>query len=123
MHNIKPSSVSNVENVEKLIKNSPNKHCILDSIPTFLVKQCSKLKELASTICKNINQSIEDYELPTMFKEAVVTPLVKKYNANFKNYRPVSNLLNISKLLEKSISSQMREYNDVNNLNEPLQSA
>ena len=40
-----------------------------------------------------------------------------------KNYRPVSNLSFISKLIEKAVSSQLKTYLDTNNLNEPFQSA
>ena len=55
----------------------------------------------------------------------VVTPLVKKSNAKleYKNYGPVSNLSYISKLLEKVISCQLKEYKQENRLDEPLQSA
>ena len=63
--------------------------------------------------------------MPTEFKQAVVTPLVKMPNAKleYKNYRPVSNLPYSSKLLEKVISYQLKEYKVENRLAEPLQSA
>ena len=63
--------------------------------------------------------------VPTDFKQAVVTPLVKKPKAKleYKNYRPVSNLPYVSKLLEKVISSQLKVYKQENSLDEPLQSA
>ena len=59
--------------------------------------------------------------MPTEFKQAVVTPLVKKPNAKleYKNYRPVSNLPYISKLLEKVISCQLKEHKQENRLDEP----
>ena len=76
-------------------------------------------------ITKIINLSIETSTVPTEFKQAVVTPLIKKPNAKleYKNYRPVSNLPYISKLLEKVISCQLKKYKQENGLDEPLQSA
>ena len=63
--------------------------------------------------------------MPTEFKQAVATPLVEMPNAKleYKNYRPVSNLPYISKLLQKVISYQLKEYKQENRLDEPLQSA
>ena len=96
--------------IMKLIEGSPNKQCILDPIPTGLLKECRF--ELCPVITKIINMSIVTSTVPSDFKEAVVTPLVKKPNAKleYKNYRPVSNLPYISKLLEKVISSQLKVY-------------
>ena len=86
-----------VEEISRLIKNSSNKQCIFDPIPTRLLKECNS--ELSSVITKIINLSIETSTVPTEFKQAVVTPLVKKPNAKleYKNYRSVSNLPYISK--------------------------
>ena len=54
----------------------------------------------------------------------MVTPLFKKPNTKlkYKNYRPVSNLPYISKLLEKVISCQLKEYKQENRLDEPQHS-
>ena len=46
-------------------------------------------------------------------KEAVVTPLIKKASLPFddlKNYRPVSALSFISKLVERVVAKQLREH-------------
>ena len=92
-------------------------------IPTRLLKECNS--ELSLVITKIINLFIETSTVPTEFKQAVVTPLIKKPNAKleYKNYRPVSNLPYISKLLEKVISCQLKQYKQENRLEEPLQSA
>ena len=57
---------------------------------------------------------------------ATVTPLLKKPSLdseNMKNYRPVSNLAYVGKLVEKVVVSQIDAHMTVNNLHEPLQSA
>jgi len=52
-------------------------------------------------------------------KRAIVVPLLKKDNLNIdevKNYRPVSNLSFISKLLERVVSAQINGYLESHNL-------
>ena len=59
-------------------------------------------------------------------KEAVLKPLLKKTNLDhteFKNYRPVSNLSFLSKVIEKAVVLQLISYLEDNHLYEPLQSA
>ena len=59
-------------------------------------------------------------------KKAIVSPLLKKLTLDkdvLKNYRPVSNLSFISKMLEKIVSSRLLDHIELNNLREPLQSA
>ena len=111
------------EEVIKLINRAPSKSCSQDPIPTTLLKKC--LDSLIVPITKIINLSLENSAVPQNFKQATITPLLKKEGAEtiFKNYRPISNLSYLSKLLERVVNHQVREFTDANNLNEPLQSA
>ena len=64
--------------------------------------------------------------MPVALKTALITPLLKKSNLNsddFKNFRPVSNLPFISKVLEKVVAVQLVDYINDNDLGESLQSA
>ena len=64
--------------------------------------------------------------VPDAFKSAVVTPLIKKPNLpsnDLKNYRPVSGLSFISKLVERVVAKQLLEHIHVHNLDNPYQSA
>ena len=63
---------------------------------------------------------------PAALKHFIISPIIKKPSLdpnNLKNYRPVSNIKFLSKVIEKhvvnTISNHMRECN----LGEPLQSA
>ena len=53
------------------------------------------------------NRSLEHGVVPSIFKSAYITPLLKKADldpADVKSYRPISNLSVISKLLERVLS-------------------
>ena len=64
-------------------------------------------------------------EFPDELKQALVTPLLKKPSLDLilKNYRPISNLPFVGKLLERCVIDQLLEHICTNNLMEPLQSA
>ena len=64
--------------------------------------------------------------IPTDFKEAIVRPLLKKSgldSTQMKNYRPVSNLSFLSKLLERAAQSRLEVLLDSNDLMPTMQSA
>ena len=112
------------EEIKKLVIHSPNKSCELDPIPTWLLKLC--LPELLPTLTKIVNTSMETSHVPKSFKSSHVRPLLKKENLDantLKNYRPVSNLPFVSKILEKVVSSRIEEHLTLNNLHEEHQSA
>ena len=60
-----------------------------------------------------MNCSLQTGVFPTAFKTAVVKPLFKKSNLDpsvFNNYRPVSNLPFLSKILEKLVFNQVNAF-------------
>ena len=62
----------------------------------------------------------------TALKGAIVKPLLKKPSLdkeNFKNYRPVSNLAYLGKLIESVAIKQIDKHLSALGLHEPLQSA
>ena len=109
--------------VDKIIKTSLTKSCLLDSWPTFHIKECIDM--LLPTLIKLVNCSFNEGYIPDAFKTAMVTPLIKKANLpsdNLKNYRPVSGLSFISKLVECVVAKQLLEHTRVHNLDNPYQS-
>ena len=65
-----------------------------------------------------INQSLITGIFPTKFKIAVITPLYKGKNADvhaFGNYRPISLLPTLSKIIEKIVHAQLYKYMSENN--------
>ena len=81
---------------------------------------------LAPFVAGLINASLLTGQFPDCFKEAIVVPLLKKYNlysAEMKNFRPVINLPFVSKLLEKVVQLQLQSHLTSNGLMPPTQSA
>src|SRR5260221_1515146 len=75
---------------------------------------------------KCVNSSLTLGCFPSSFKSAVVTPVLKKSNLDpfdISNYRPISNLSFLSKLLERVVSSQLLDYLNSNSLLPTHQSA
>ena len=73
-----------------------------DDIPTNILKE--NIDIVASILNENINYSFTSCIFPEELKIAEVIPIYKKDSKTDKsNYRPVSLLLNISKIYEMSI--------------------
>ena len=54
-----------------------------------------------------LNSSLKHGKFPYAFKQAIVRPLLKKQDLDhtFGNYMPVSNLLFMSKLIERAVAT------------------
>ena len=90
---LKSFSDISVSEVSKLITDGNSKSCVLDPIPTSLVKET--LPILLPVIHSIVNKSLQESTMPSQLKYALVKPLIKKPSAvkeDLKNYRPVSNL-------------------------------
>ena len=117
-------STATEDQVTKIITNSPSKSCSLDPWPTFLV--LDYLDILITPITSIINTSLEQGKCPNFFKQAHVTPILKKSSLDkevFKNYRPVSDLNFISKILERVVAIQLQTHLDETGLMTTFQSA
>ena len=93
----------------KVLKSASVKSCRLDPLPTCLLVKC--LDPLLPVILRLVNQSLSDAKMPVAFKTAQVVPLLKKPSLDpdlMKNYRPVSNLPFLSKIIEKVIATQLQ---------------
>ena len=112
------------EDVKKVIVSSPTKSCSLDPWPNFLVKQY--LDILIFPITKIVNLSLATGDFPAKFRTAVVTPLHKQpsfRSEGLSNYRPVSGLSFISKVIERIIAIQLNKHIVKNDLENTYHSA
>jgi len=108
---------------ETMLKMQP-KTCDLDPIPTSFLFHCSDAVLPALTTV--LNDCILNGHVPLSLKKAIVRPLLKKISLDLnvlQNFRPVSNLCFVSKLLEKLILAQLINHLDENNLWPVFQSA
>jgi len=104
--------------------SSPANTCLLDPIPTHLVREFIDL--LLPYVTRTVNASLSQGRLPDSQKHAVVFPLLKKSGldtSDMTNYRPVSNLTFLSKLVERAVTKQLNNYLTANDLLPRHQSA
>ena len=110
--------------VKEIIIKMPVTSCDLDPIPASLLLDC--LDELVPIITKIMNISLTTGTVPHSFKHALVKPLLKNTDLDpecLKNYRPVSNLPFLSKVLERIVSKQLLSHLEQHSLLEQFQSA
>ena len=110
--------------VLKVITSSPKKTCQLD--PMLTQALVDHVPVLLPYITHTINSSLSTGCVPAAMKTALVTPLIKKPSLepdDLKNYRPVSGLSFLSKVLERVVSSRLKDHLMENELLEPRQSA
>ena len=108
----------------RLVQTCPSKQCCLDPLPTSLLK--ANINVIAPTLTRIINLSLDCATVPVDMKSALITPVLKKTSLDSNelvNYRPISNLSFVSKLLERHIAADIRCYIDENVLLDPFQSA
>ena len=116
----KPTTVFELITV---IRKSSKASCAFDRIPANLL--CD-LPVLAPVITHLVNAALSSGTFPSQLKSAIVMPLLKKLGSDvevLKNYRPVSNLSFISKVIERVVASRILDHMRENNLVDPMQSA
>ena len=91
----------------------------INHLSTYLVKDCIDI--LVTPIASIVNISLSAGCFPSHSKSALVSPLLKKPTLkkdNLKNYRPVSNLGFLSKLVEKFVTNCLNSH--INSSNCPI---
>ena len=110
--------------VKECILHSAPKSCELDPILSKLLIEC--IDSILPSLTDLFNSSHASGIFPQCFKLALVTPILKKKcldHNDLNNYRPVSNLCFIAKILEKLVLSQVSSYLNSHNLYNTCQSA
>ena len=100
------------------------KSCGLDPFPTKLLM--SHLSSIMNIILRIVNLCFSSGDFPASCKSAIVSPLIKKQGLDYeilKNYKPVANLLFISKIIEKANATQIHSHLINNDIVDNFQSA
>ena len=86
-----------------------------DGIPTILLKECCE--ELSKPLYIIYRNSLDSGEVPNLLKDAMVIPIHKGgLKSDVKNYRPVSLISQILKILEKVLCVKIVSHLEENNL-------
>ncbi len=99
------------DELKELITASKPTTCLLDPVPTKLLKELLPVAE--EPLLNIISSSLSLGHVPKQFKLAVIKPLIKKPKLDpceLANYRPISNLSFMSKILEKVVSAQLCSF-------------
>ena len=111
------------EELYATMKKMSKKFCSLDPIPVWLLLEC--FDDIKSVLMFIVNGSLTSGIFPDSCKMAVVRPTIKNHNGDIndtKEYRPVSNLYFISKLIEKIVADQTNSHLEEQALHCPAQS-
>lgn len=93
--------------VNKYLKRiNINKGAGPDGIPPIIIKRCSSSLTLPITLL--FERSIREGCVPSLWKQALVTPVPKgEVSSDIEKYRPISKLCQFGKILEKIVSDQL----------------
>ena len=128
-----PSDVPKCQNLHRSLlqkcrdyklSSMPSKSSPLDFVPTSLLKACSGV--FSGIIANLANLTFQSGTFPTRFKTAQITPLLKRQGLDAvdpSNYRPISNLNTISKVLERLVLTRIASHTDRSPTSDPFQSA
>ena len=115
---ISPSDKTEIENVISSLDS--NKSVGPNSIPNKILKLLKN--DISSQLSEIFNISFSSGVFPSILKIAKVIPIHKKDSKlDFSNYRPISLLSNIEKILERLMYNRMYKFFSDNDLIYPLQ--
>ena len=109
-------SPTTAEEVRQIIKEYGVKTSSEDPLPASLIK--STLDELIPIYVHLVNKSLADGTMNGI-KHSEISPLLKKQGLDadtLKNYRPVNNLVFLSKLIERIVQKRIEYHMESNNL-------
>jgi hypothetical protein len=112
------------DQIRKLIARSKPTTAATDPVPTRLLLEF--IDTLLPVILRIVNLSLRSGTVPEQFKKAILKPLIKKQTLDpevLGNYRPVSNLPFLSKVLERAVADQLLSHLKENALHAKFQSA
>ena len=108
--------VTTLQELKQIINDSCIKTSVDDPLPARLLK--SILDDILPFLCILVNKSLTEGSMDSV-KQSLIIPLLKKPVLDHEllsNYRPVSNLLFVSKLIERVVLKRLNDHLDKNAL-------
>ena len=97
--------------IQNIIKLASAKSCELDPLLNWLLMEC--IVELVPTITDIVYTLLRDSLMLNSLIATLIRPLLKKTGLDsdiLKNYRPISNLTFIAKVIERVVSGKVNEH-------------
>lgn len=116
-------SIISPNDLTDIVSSMKSSSSPLDILPTLMLKEV--MSSVGPSLLTIINRSLVSGIVPSYFKQAVVQPLLKKPNLDPSlpnNYRPISKLPFVSKVLEKVVANQLTSYLTNHNIPDKFQS-
>lgn len=107
--NITEVQISIHDTFKVLTELDPSKSMGIDGIGPALLKHCAT--HLCTPLCHLFSVSLHTARIPLDWKVHKITPVFKSGNKNsVQNYRPISLLSSVSKVLEKLIYDKVLDF-------------
>ena len=108
--------VFSLQDIKRVVKDiDVHKGSGIDFLPTFILKDCFFV--LSEQLMYMFNQSIHLGEFPMSWKIATITPIPKSGDrTNVNNWRPISIIPLVGKLMEKLCAPLLTSYLEINNI-------
>ena len=113
---------ASIDEIQDILKESGFKTSSIDPLPDTLLRENQEI--ILPLLCDIVNTSLSTGNIDGA-KLAHITPLIKGHNLDnsiLKNYRPISNLTFIGKLIERIVLRRLNDHIGLNNLDIPFQS-
>uniref|UniRef100_A0A669EB57 Reverse transcriptase domain-containing protein n=1 Tax=Oreochromis niloticus TaxID=8128 RepID=A0A669EB57_ORENI len=119
LHQFEPVSLCSLKQIVKQLKMTSSAY---EPLPPRIVKDGFDVT--GPSILFLMNLSLSSGCVPSVFKHAIVQPVLKKRcldHCDFVNYRPISKLPFLSKILEKIVLLQLQAYLDAHDICDKFQ--
>ena len=131
--NLSSFALPTPDEIKTIVMDAPPKSCNLDPVPTWQVKDTinkllptTSINKLLPTTSYIIVTSLQSSVMPEKYKTSYISPLLKKTGLNpesLLNYRTISNLPFISKIIERVVAKQLTVNLQENDLHDQFESA
>lgn len=112
-----------VVDLKKAVHDLKPTSCPLDTVPARILKEAIDI--VCPFLVSFMNSCFSLGVVPNPLKHAIVRPLLKKPNLDplvLSNFRPISHLSFLAKLMEKLVFSQLQSYLDLHGMGDKFQS-
>ena len=114
------TEITDYDLMKIIARMKPKKSSSFDGITNFVLKQI--VNEVVSPLTRMINVSLRTGLIPDAWKIAKVVPLYKAGREDdFSNYRPISLLPVLSKVIEKVVHKQLYQFVEEHKILYPMQ--